>query len=82
MLNVKDPEAHDLAKRLARSTGRSMTGAVIYALRELLRRVEGRHRAPSVTDELLAIGQRCSSLPDLDSRTAEEILGYNEFGAW
>lgn len=82
MLNVKDPVAHDLAKRLAKTTGRSMTAAVIYALSEQLRREEGRRMVPSVAEELLEIGKRCAALPDLDNRTNDEILGYNEFGAW
>jgi len=82
MLNLKDPTAHDLAKRLAQVTGRSMTAAVIYALGEQLRREEGRRTATSTADELLEIGRRCASLPDLDRRSADEILGYNEFGAW
>ncbi len=82
MLNVKDPVAHDLAKRLAQTTGRSLTGAVIYALSEQLRREEGRRSAPSIAEELLEIGKRCAAMPDLDTRSEDEILGYNEFGAW
>jgi antitoxin VapB len=82
LLNLKDPVAHDLAKRLAQVTGRSMTAAVIYALKEQLQREEGRQSAPSVAEELLEIGKRCAALPDLDKRSADEILGYNEFGAW
>jgi hypothetical protein len=30
----------------------------------------------------MAIGRRCSSLPDLDTRSAEEILGYDAKGAF
>ncbi len=30
----------------------------------------------------MAISRRCSSLPDLDTRDAEEILGYDEKGAF
>jgi antitoxin VapB len=30
--------------------------------------------------ELLAIGAHCAALPDLDRRSAEEILGYDEHG--
>ncbi|HVY94872.1 MAG TPA: type II toxin-antitoxin system VapB family antitoxin [Bryobacteraceae bacterium] len=82
MLNLKDPVAHDLAKRLAEVTGRSMTAAVIYALSEQLRREEGRHSTQPLAEELLEIGRRCAALPDLDKRTPDEILGYNEFGAW
>jgi antitoxin VapB len=34
----------------------------------------------SLADELLEIGKRCTAWPDLDTRTAEEILGYDEHG--
>jgi antitoxin VapB len=34
----------------------------------------------AITVALLAIGRRCAALPDLDLRTAEEILGYDEIG--
>jgi len=36
----------------------------------------------SLAEDLLQIGRRCASLPDLDQRKDEEILGFNEFGAW
>jgi len=58
-LNIKDPEAHKLAKRLARETGETMTKAVTEALRERLERVRPRHRTDR-TAELLAIGRRCA----------------------
>ncbi len=34
-----------------------------------------------IADSILEIGRRCAALPDHDTRTADEILGYNEFGA-
>lgn len=82
MLNIKNPEADDLARRLSLLTGLSITGAVTQALREQLRRVEGRTAAPCLADDLMEIGQRCASLPDVDQRSPDEILGYNEFGGW
>ena len=36
--------------------------------------------APDLVETLMAISRRCSSLPDLDRRSAEEILGYDELG--
>ena len=38
MLNIKNPEAHRLARELADRRGESLTGAVTYALREQLAR--------------------------------------------
>jgi len=39
-LNIKRPEAHALAERLAKLTGETLTDAVTVALRERLARVE------------------------------------------
>ena len=79
-LSIKDDEADRLARRLAALTGESLTDAVREALRERLRRVEGRTAAPRLRDELRAIRKRCARLPVLDPRSPEEILGYDEHG--
>ena len=79
-LNIKSPEADRLARALAAKTAETITDAVIRALRERLAREEGRGRPHSLKDELLAIGRRCAALPDLDMRSPDEILGYNEIG--
>jgi antitoxin VapB len=39
-LNIKNPEAHALAARLAQRTGETLTEAVTTALRERLERLE------------------------------------------
>jgi antitoxin VapB len=39
-LNIKNPEAHALAERVARLTGETLTEAVTTALRERLERLE------------------------------------------
>ena len=79
-LSIKHPEADRLARELASRTGESLTEAVIQALRERLMRETGRARAPRLSEELRAIGERCSRLPVLDARRPEEILGYGEDG--
>jgi len=33
-----------------------------------------------LAEDLMQIGRDCASLPDLDTRRAEEILGYDERG--
>jgi antitoxin VapB len=40
-LNIKNPEAHALAARLAKKTGETLTDAVTTALRERLERLDG-----------------------------------------
>lgn len=79
-LSIKNQEAERLARDLAARTGRTITEAVIAALREQLKREQGRSAARRLKDELLEIGDHCASLPDLDVRSAEEILGYDEAG--
>lgn len=79
-LNIEHPEADRLARLLAAKTGETITEAVIQALRERLQRQEDRSTGPSLKDEILAIGHRCASLPDRDTRSPEEIIGFDEHG--
>jgi antitoxin VapB len=78
-LNIKDPEAHKLARTLARETGETMTDAVTEALRERLERIRRRRKPRVAAAELLAIGRRCASTlkgPAVDHGT----LLYDERG--
>jgi len=79
-VSIKNAETERLARELAKKTGVSITEAITTALRQQLAREEGKRTAPRIRDELLAIGRRCAALPDLDTRSAEEILGYDEIG--
>lgn len=79
-LNIKHPDADRLARQLAAKTGETLTDAVLNALRERLSREEARRRGPALRRELEAIRKRCASLPVLDSRPADEILGYDDHG--
>ena len=79
-LNLRNPEVEKLANELARLTGETKTEAVTKAVRDRLERVKrGRHRR-SLADEIDAIGKQCASLPVLDPREPEDILGYDEQG--
>ena len=42
--------------------------------------MSGTHNAPSVADEIDRIARRCATLPVLDERSADEILGYDHHG--
>ncbi len=79
-LSIKDHEADRLARELAKETGETITQAVTVALRERLARLRRRHRGRRLADELDEIAKRCARLPVLDTRPAEEILGYDERG--
>ena len=79
-LSIKHPEAERLARILAARTGETITQAITKALEERLLREEGKRKAANLSDELLDIGKRCAALPDLDSRSADDIVGYDEHG--
>ncbi len=78
-LNIKNPEADRLARELAARTGETITETVLKALRERLKR-EGAKSPLSLKDEIMEISRRCAALPDLDRRSADEIIGYDENG--
>jgi antitoxin VapB len=59
-LNVKDPEAHRLARSIADITGETITRAVTEALRVRYERLQERRGRASV-EELLAIAGRCAA---------------------
>lgn len=83
-LNIKSAETDRLARELAALTGKSITDAVTRALEMRLER-ERKHRRISreaLKAELRAIAQRASSYPVLDPRSADKIIGYNEFGTF
>ncbi|MBL0947388.1 type II toxin-antitoxin system VapB family antitoxin [Brevundimonas sp.] len=58
MLNIKNPEAHRLAKDLARRRGESLTAVVTYALREQLAREPEPVKKKATREEVEAILQR------------------------
>jgi antitoxin VapB len=77
-LNVKDPEAHRLARAIAEETGETLTRAVTEALRDRYTRLLSRRKKASV-EELLAIADRaaaCVRRPYVDHA---ELL-YDEHG--
>lgn len=80
-LNIKDAEAHRLAAELARRTGESLTTAVKQALRERLAREQTRGAAGErKLQRVMALAAGIAAAPELDPRTLEEILGYDEDG--
>lgn len=79
-LNIRNAETEQLAEALARLTGETKTRAVTVALRDRLDRLRRDRSCRSLAQELEEIADHCSSLPVLDSRDADEILGYDEIG--
>jgi antitoxin VapB len=83
-LSLKDPETDRLAREVARLTGESLTEAVRKALAERLERERLRRGTPwkSVREALNALALECAALPDFDTRSPDEIIGYDENGMW
>ena len=79
-LNIRNAETERLAEAVARLTGETKTRAVTVALRDRLNRLRRDRSGRSLARELEEIADHCSSLPVLDSRDADEILGYDEIG--
>ena len=79
-LSIKNSEADHLARALAEVTGLTLTDAIVKALREQLERETGRRKTSGIGEDMRAISDRCGALPDLDLRSAEEIIGFDEHG--
>ena len=83
-LSLKDPETDRLAREVARLTGESLTEAVRKALTERLARERRRRGKPrqTIAEALNALAIECAALPDFDTRTPDQIIGYDENGMW
>ncbi|CEJ10328.1 Antitoxin VapB [bacterium YEK0313] len=79
-LSIKDPETERLARALASRTGESITMATRRALEERLRRVGSDARKAMLLEDLAASRRRWGQMHVRDTRSAEEILGYDENG--
>jgi len=75
-LYVKNPVAHRLAELVSKRMGVTLSDAVISALEDKLHQT-GR---PVDRAKVEALSAKISALPVIDSRTPDEILGYDAFG--
>lgn len=81
-LSIRNPDTEKLARQVSRLTGETLTEAIGKSLEERLDRLKrnrggSREAVRRDIDEILA---RVDALPDLDTRTADEIIGYDENG--
>ena len=79
-LNIRNEETERLVEAVAKLTGETKTAAVTKALRDRLARLRGERSRRRLGDELNDIAEHCASLPVLDDRSAEDILGYGDDG--
>jgi len=80
-LSIRNSKAEKLARELAAESGETITQTITHALEERLGRLRGRSTGTDLVEEILKISKRCSAIPDLDQRSADEILGYDSVGA-
>lgn len=77
-MSIRSSTVESLARKLAVQTGDSMTETIEKALEAM--------DASAVAEagirygKLSSIAARCAALPDLDTRSADEILGYGSDG--
>ncbi|MFA6508134.1 MAG: type II toxin-antitoxin system VapB family antitoxin [Treponemataceae bacterium] len=79
-LSIRNSEVEQLARTLSRRGGVSLTEAIKEALESNLRMVD--EKAKNRISALRSISQKCARLPDIDHRSDEDILGYDENGAF
>lgn len=80
-LNIKNPATVALVDELARRQGISKTAAIHQALTECLHRLgHGEIQKDRLLDDLRAIRKRVARLPELEKRSDEDIVGFDEHG--
>ncbi len=80
-LSLKDPETDALARQVAKLTGETLTEAVRTALSERLARERLKRGKPAdLIARVETIARRHIARPILDSRSDDEIMGYDENG--
>ena len=83
-LSIKNREVEELARELARISGKPITEVLRDGLkRELARAKVIISFAPKngLAEELMEIGRQVAAMPVLNDMTDDEILGYDEQGA-
>jgi antitoxin VapB len=79
-LSIKSIETEILAREVASRTGESLTGAIQKSLEERLERLRTNRRSQAMAAQIDDILERVDAMPDLDIRTPDEIIGYDEDG--
>ena len=79
-LSIKNEETERLARQVAGETGESLTEAIQKALQERWERLKSKRRSHILASQVEDLLRRVDALPTLDSRPADEILGYDEHG--
>jgi antitoxin VapB len=79
-LSIRNPEVERLARALSRLTGEGLTQTILQALRERHQRLRAARQQKQLMEDLSTIARRSAALPELDRRSPDEIIGYDEHG--
>ncbi|MBT3747977.1 MAG: type II toxin-antitoxin system VapB family antitoxin [Chloroflexi bacterium] len=79
-ISIRNEKTEKLAREVALLTGENLTQTITLSLEERLNRLKGRKTTIDLKQEIMLISDRCKSLPDIDPRTPNEILGYDQDG--
>jgi antitoxin VapB len=82
-LNIKNAETEKLVRELARRRGQGITEVLTDVLRREVERERRKLRPNDMQARMRRIDEivkRYNSLPELDTRSDDEILGYNDQG--
>jgi antitoxin VapB len=79
-LSIKNDTTERLARQIASATGESLTEAIHKALEERWQQLATKRRSGILAGQIEDLLRRVDAMPTLDSRTEDEILGYDEHG--
>jgi antitoxin VapB len=79
-LSIKNEATERLARKVASETGESLTEAIQISLEERLERLKLRRKGRVVSEQINDLLRRVDALPVQDSRSANEIMGYDDDG--
>lgn len=79
-LNIKSRQTEQVVRELAKRMGLPITDAIRQAAEEKLRAIDAdKEKRKAALRAIIAEGR---SIPILDSRSDDEILGYNDRGTF
>jgi len=79
-MSIKNEATERLARQVASETGETLTQAIQKALEERWQRLKTKRRSRVLSSQVEDLLRRIDSLPTLDSRPEDQILGYDEHG--
>jgi antitoxin VapB len=77
-----DPQLDEVIQELAAAIGEPKETSVRIAVEEKLDRIRKAKHRKIDWEAIRAIQDRVAKMPVLDNRSADELIGYNEFGTF